>query len=198
MSVFWLSYALLWFLVVAESLLVFALLRELGRIYLSQPQSIARDGLTPGTMIPEILVEGRRKRAPLQAFLSAPYTLLICALPDCPFCEDVIEKAQRWSRRRPNIGALVVISGSERGKYDAFETVEVALAAPNDVLYELRVRASPFLFVVGSDGEVLSKGLANSHRDIRGLLEAAGVFDEARREGAISRSPTPTVHGHSH
>ena len=44
-SPFWLSYSLLWILVLVESILIFALLREIGRLHLQNPESIVRDGL---------------------------------------------------------------------------------------------------------------------------------------------------------
>jgi len=193
---FWLSYALLWGMVVAESLLVFALLRELGRIYLRQSQSVSRDGLSVGSTLPEIDVETRRGRAVLPALLVDRYTLLVCALPDCSLCGPVAEAAARWARHRSQIGALVLLSGSQGGEsFRSVENVEVAVAEREDVLRKMEVRASPFVFVVSSRGEVLSKGLANSRRDVRSLLAAAGAFEvaNAEEEEVVLRQGEPTA-----
>jgi hypothetical protein len=197
-NTFWLSYGLLWALVVIQSLLLFALLREIGRIYIRQSDSVSRDGLSIGSVLPDIEVDAPRGRVSLPALLKEPYTLLLCALPDCPYCIPVVQAAERWSRHRANIGTLILVSGSERGEYDEFEGVEVASGRPEDIRKQLRVRASPFVFVVGSDAEVLSKGLANNHRDIRQLLASAGAFEHAGEEVVIDEtSEAATAHARS-
>jgi hypothetical protein len=195
-NTFWLSYALLWVMVVAESLLLFALLRELGRIYLRQSQSISRDGLSVGSVLPEIDVETPRGQTVLPSLLVTPYTLIVCALPDCPLCGPVVEAGVRWAHHRSQIGALVLLSGpASEHSFDS-DNVEVAIADSDEVLQRLEVRASPFVFVVSRRGEVLAKGLANGRRDVRRLLADAGAFELANakeEEEVVLREEEPAV-----
>lgn len=194
-ELFWTSYAVLWLLVVFESLLVLGLLRELGRIYLLRPESIARDGLPLGASLPKIEVNGRRAgRTVLTELLRAPYTLVVCALPDCPLCGPVIEAAQRWSRHRSHIATVVLVSGQELGALGAIEDSEAVLANAQAVLQELEVRASPFVYVASADGTILAKGLVNNHRDIRALLANAGALGRTE-ERSDSRQGEPAYLG---
>lgn len=192
---FWFSYALLWAMVVAESLLVFALLRELGRIYLRQSQSISRDGLSVGSVLPEIDVETPRGHTDLRNLLVTPYTLIVCALPDCPLCGPVVEAGARWAHHRSTISALVLLSGPARDHSFDSGNVEVAIADGDEVLRRLEVRASPFVFVVSTRGEVLAKGLANTRRDVRRLLADAGAFEleNAEEEEVVLREEEPAA-----
>jgi hypothetical protein len=51
---FWLSYALNWFLLVGIGGVVLALYYQVGKVYLSSAQAINRDGLAVGKEAPEL------------------------------------------------------------------------------------------------------------------------------------------------
>lgn len=176
-SPFWLSYSLLWILVLVESILIFALLREIGRLHLQNPESVVRDGLPIGDHIPAVTVRQNDRDAPLPAFLTAEHVALISALPDCPFCTETVEIAKRWVRANPGrLGATVLLGAPELGKYEEVaQDMNVVLIESRDVVEGLQVRVAPFVHLVDTEGRVLAKGVVNSDGDLRQLLEAADV-----------------------
>lgn len=175
---FWSSYGILWAIVVGETVLLFALLLELGRMRLSRPQSIANDGLPIGTPLPEVSVRSDDGVRPLGTLLGDQRTLVFCALADCPFCGPALSAARGILAEDPALDGVLVVSGPELGPYAAEDELATVTAEQSDVLRSLRVRAFPFAFIVDSEGTILSQGLVNSQHD---LLKLSGRASHAAR-----------------
>jgi hypothetical protein len=172
---FWLSYGVLWLLVVGGSLLTFALLREIGRLQLQNTQSIPRDGLAIGSDLPEIVVSWSGEQTALTSFLRRRLTLVICALPNCSFCTDATNVARRWIEANPtSAGAVVLLNDTEVGSYGSLEPdIPVALVNPRDVLEVLEVRVAPFVYLADDSGQIRAKGVLNTDADLAQLLRTA-------------------------
>lgn len=193
---FWLSYLLLWCLVVLESLLIFALLREIGHIHLRSSQTIARDGLPIGSVLPKMAVRTRHDReVVLDSVLRRPYTVVISAVPECSFCVRAVETALRWIAANADLGATVVLNASEVGNYaEVPKQIDVVLARESDVLQLLRVRAAPFVHVVDRDARILAKGIVHDDRHFEQLLSLANV--PARVPGLGVETADGAMHHH--
>jgi hypothetical protein len=183
---FWLSYGLLWLLVVGGSLLTFALLREIGRLQLQNTQSIPRDGLAIGSDLPEIVVSWSGEQTALTSFLRHQLTLVICALPNCSFCTDASNVARRWIEANPtSAGAVVLLNDTEVGSYGSLEPdIPVALVNPRDVLEVLQVRVAPFVYLADEGGQIRAKGVLNTGADLAQLLRAADTGASIDQSGS--------------
>jgi thiol-disulfide isomerase/thioredoxin len=145
------SYVLLWLAVVFLSVIVVALLRQIGVLHTRlQPLGVhpAGEGPEPGTAAPPV---------PRVTYAGHAATLLAFTSPTCAICRDL----------RPSLAAI-------EGQYTDVSVVEVALdesSAP--VFTAFSVRSTPYVVAVGGDGIVRGAGVANSLEQIEVLLGQA-------------------------
>lgn len=192
---FWASYVVLWVLVVVESLLIFALLREIGRLHLSSRESVLRDGLKVGTTLPSIVARQRDgDEVQLTSSLSSLYTLLICSIPNCPHCVSAAAVATRWVEANPGrLGAIVLLGWPstvevDLAEYDPdeFDEIELLVINADTALEELEVRVGPFVYLVDRDGLIVAKGLMTTDAELEELLLAAHLNANPPRGGEIA------------
>jgi hypothetical protein len=168
-----LSYALLWALVVGESVLLLLMFRELGRIYLSQSSSFARDGVDVGSRVPDIGVRlGGRELALADALPGASFTVIVAARDDCPYCLDAARAVAEGISGADDVQAIVLMRGRVAPAYHQLAGVAVAEVGER-AFARLRIRATPFGLVVSETGRVLSKGILNHSAHLTDLLEQA-------------------------
>jgi methylamine dehydrogenase accessory protein MauD len=170
------SYVVLWLLVVFESVALFVLLREVGRMYLRRSPSLHRDGPALGERLPEVAIRTTRGLERADALVTEEYALIVFATTGCPVCGPVIEMARRWSGRMPGLETIVILDEDEFGAYAGLSGVRVALSTMRDISERFLVRATPFALVTDRRGTVLAKGIVNTNHHIASLLR------EARRQ----------------
>ena len=166
-------------LVVAQGVLILLLYRHFGMMAMGTMEGVQRDGLGVGESAPDISGVTAEGRDVLWKTATGRAQVLFFATPGCEPCGDVM----------PYIGQLA--GDAERG-------IEVAVIVPGpvDVAREMvgdygtgfaclaedgsgafdkyRVRVTPFAFLVGDDGSILSKGLCSSPVMLQNLLVAGG------------------------
>lgn len=181
---FWLSYALLWLSVLGLGLLVFMLLRELGRIYLGRSSSFVGDGPAIGERVPDLSVEtGERSVSLSELIAGSDYTTLLITLLDCSLCTGAADAVERSTRNSEELGGVILVDGGDLGHFAEYGErggCQVARLAEGDSHAELRIRATPFALLVDADLTVLAKGILNDDRDLAALVEQAAPG--ARRE----------------
>lgn len=151
-SVWVVSYALLWLAVLALSVVVVALLRQVGVLHARlQPLGVhpAGEGPEVGTVAPPV---------PDSDYARAAVTLVAFTSPTCTVCHEL----------SPSLRAL-------QQQYDDVQLVEVSLAdtAHTPVFSAFSVRSTPYLVAVGRDAVVRGAGVANSLEQAEVLLEEA-------------------------
>jgi hypothetical protein len=177
------SYVVLWILVALQSVMLFVLLRELGRIFLRNSDSFQRDGIAVGERLPNLIVDSQAGKVPLTERLGSRYALIVVASPDCSVCPPVIELVEQWQQRIPDLTGLVLLNSERAGSYAANGGVETVVSNPTDVTEQLLVRVTPFVYVASGDGLVLAKGLVNDSRQLERLI--ASARDEAEKGGDV-------------
>lgn len=170
------TYVLLWALVIALAVLVLALYRELGRLYLKTRGATTRDGPSIGSQL--LSVPARD----IALDLSTGRHVLLFGMDGCSLCERVVEELGPGTQARfPLLEIhLLVQSGSSVGALPAWAAtadLDVHAMAP-ETASRLSIRVSPFAVYV-ADGVVKAKGLINHGRDL--LLIA-----EQKLEGAAA------------
>lgn len=151
-SVWVVSYALLWLAVLFLSVIVVALLRQVGVLHARlQPLGVhpAGEGPDVGTAAPPV---------PGADYERAAVTLVAFTSPTCTVCHEL----------SPSLRAL-------QQQYDDVRVVEVSLdeRAHVPVFTAFSVRSTPYLVAVGGDGMVRGAGVANSLEQAEVLLEDA-------------------------
>ncbi len=138
-GIWMISYALLWATVLALGFAVLALLRQIGVLHTRiAPMGVHFAGEGPELDSP----------APTIAevdYAASPYTLLAFTSPTCEICASLKPALQRLSRSYDEIDLRIVDHGSDADTFSAF-----------------RVRSTPYLIAVDTDGVVRSRGVANT------------------------------------
>jgi thiol-disulfide isomerase/thioredoxin len=180
---FYLSYAVLWFLLVVVSILVLLLYRHFGFISMGSLEGVQRDGLAVGERAPTITgsapdgTERRWQPGELPSFV-------IFAAPECEPCATVLPHIGRLAR--VGDGSVRMLAVAE-GRQESAQRLVEKFALPFECIAEggygafsgYRVRVTPFAFVLNEDGRVVAKGLCNSTSRLRELLTAADLSDLA-------------------
>lgn len=175
---FWVSYALLWVLVVGLGVIVLALFRELGRIYLSAPDSYHRDGVAVGRRLPNLELTLPQGAASLEQVLSPwPCSMVLATRPDCEFCPGAARAVAHGLEVLPDVAGVVLETELAPSADGELGGLVVAGMGPHG-LSHLGVRATPFAFVVARDRTVLAKGIVNDEGHLRELLEQAARSPE--------------------
>jgi hypothetical protein len=171
-SLFWLSYVLLWLIAMGSAALVFVLMRELGRIYLSQSSSFIRDGIAKGRRLPEVQVSTRDGMTSLPDLTGRDaYTVVLAVRPDCPYCPAASDAVVHWAARREGLGAVLLVEGEHLGRYGDIEGASAARVDAGVLQSTLRVRVTPFALLVDRRATVLAKGLVNDASHLERLVE---------------------------
>jgi hypothetical protein len=172
---FWVSYGLLWLLVVTLVVAVFALYYHFGQMYLNSREGRAEQGPSEGTLLDAfdgVDIEGRpvvlpRLRQPM---------LMVFTDTSCKLCGQLRQALARFADEGPSTVALYIIcAGHPRS------VREWAADLPGDRLRVIadprgrtalsyRVDATPFCVAVDETGTVRASGIVN---DLGGLDLAA-------------------------
>lgn len=183
MAAFYVTYVVLWILVVVLSLLVALLYRQFGLMLMSGSARASMDGLNVGALAPPAAVRDGTSDSVL-TWRDQPATclatVLLLANRHCQVCgtlwRGVGEAAAAW----PEVSFIWFQDVLEDGKGARPSGWRIYEAAAGFSIGEaFQVSVSPFMFVLGQDGVVLAKGLVNSPTDVTAVLLGALAPDGA-------------------
>src|SRR5215208_5388595 len=193
-TLFYVSYAALWLLLLTIGVLVLLLYRHFGVMSLGTLEGVQRDGLPIGSVAPPVSgVTAAGQDTAWQPQRGQPQLLLFAA-PDCEPCATVLPHVERLARAVDgSLGIAAVVPGPKEEVVRFVERYHPpfpCLAEDGSGAFSrYRVRVTPFGFVVGTDGRILAKGLCGDQARLRGLLEAADLRDVAQ----VLRTPVQPV-----
>ena len=198
-AAFLVSYALLWLLVIALSLVVFALARQVGVLH----ERVAPAGALMPTTGPAVgeptdamALTDIRGRAvtvggPAQDRLS---TLVLFISPTCPICKSLVPVAVSLAGHEHKRLRLIFASdGDDPARHLQYSNELGIPAYPYLVSQALGLRYAvsklPFAVLIAGDGVLKSKGLVNSREHLESLVEAmdsgiASIQDFVERHGS--------------
>jgi thiol-disulfide isomerase/thioredoxin len=194
-TLFYVSYVALWLLLLTTAVLVLLLYRHFGMMSLGTLEGVQRDGLPIGSVAPPI--SGVTAAGQDTAWEPKPGQpqLLLFAAPDCEPCATVLPHVERLARAvNGGLGIAAVVPGPREEVAHFVERYRPSFPClaedGSGAFTRYRVRATPFGFVIGTDGRVLAKGLCGDQVRLRALLEAADLRDVARALPAPAK-PVP-------
>lgn len=171
-AAFLVSYGVLWFLVLALTVLLLLLYRQMGEMYLGTREGRSRDGIAVGHRAPEFTLldqHGERVSVP-----GGSPSLIIFGLPTCGPCRKLMPELATFAHE--NVGRIGVyfVAGENvaenrefAGDYNAPFPV---LTQPGlSVAGRYKVRSSPFAFYIDADGIVQAKSIVNRLSQLRQL-----------------------------
>lgn len=191
-TLFYVSYAALWVLLLAVAGLLLLLYRHFGMMSLGTMEGVQRDGLAVGAEaqpISGVTAEGRDEGWDPK---TGRPELLLFASPDCEPCKTVLPSVNRLAAASgERLGITAVVPGpreSAQRMVDQYNPSYPMLAEDGSGAFNrFRVRVTPFAFVIGADGRVLAKGLCNDPVRLRELLSAGGLDEAAGSVGSAGQ-----------
>ncbi len=154
-TLFYVSYAALWLLLLTIGVLVLLLYRHFGVMSLGTLEGVQRDGLPIGSVAPPISgVTAAGQDTSWQPKRGQPQLLLFAA-PDCEPCATVLPHVERLARAvNGGLGIAAVVPGprDEVARFvERYRPSFPCLAEDGSGAFtRYRVRVTPFGFVVGS------------------------------------------------
>lgn len=176
-----LSNAALWLVLIAQSLALLAVVRQLGvlheRIAPAGALMLAK-GLTVGERAPQVAVEDIDGDA---ITVGAPRTdgratLLVFLSPTCPVCKSLLPVLKSSAASERHWLDITLASDGERDSQKAFiraqrlEDFPYVVSAPLGVSYQ--VSRLPFAVLIDAQGVLRARGIVNSREHLESLFEA--------------------------
>jgi hypothetical protein len=175
-SLFWVTYIVLWILVVALVLMVVLLYRQFGLMLMPGRRRMSLEGLNIDDPAPPLALTFAGGRQPQVLEWDGPADggrrlgwLLVFALPACPLCEELGQTVGVLPPVWPDVEfvwigeAPPVLRAHPAGWRLAESDKEQAHEA-------MEVPGSPFVYVLKPGGKVAAKGLINNASEMSSLL----------------------------
>ena len=176
------SSVILWIVVIALSLVVLALARQVGILH----ERVAPAGALLPTSGPKV---GELTEALSMADLdghavtvggpnaSGMNTLVLFVSPTCPVCKSLVPTAKSLARTERNRLELVFASDGDKIEQHQAYAKDLGLGKYAYVLSQklgmsYGVSKLPFAVLIGADGTLQSKGLVNTREHLESLIEA--------------------------
>ena len=176
------SNVILWILVIALSLVVLALARQVGVLH----ERVAPAGALMPTTGPKVgettetlpLTDINGKAVTIGGpSAEAMNTLVMFISPTCPVCKSLVPTARSLANAEKNRLRLVFASdGDKIEQHHAYakdlelDDYPYVLSEKLGMTYE--VSKLPFAVLIGADGSLQSKGLVNTREHLESLIEA--------------------------
>jgi thioredoxin-related protein len=165
MSPFLITYVLLWVLVAALSVGVFALYHHFGQMYLNSREGRAGQGPEVNTVVPALSgtdLHGEEVAIPPP---NQP-SLLVFVTTNCRLCSDLLEDVRNFAEQRDDLQTVVIYGDPPSrvaARVNGLGSVATVISDPKrSISARYRIQAAPFLVAVDSEGVVQTKGIINN------------------------------------
>lgn len=185
-TLFYISYAAMWLLLLAEGILLVLIYRHFGLMALGTAEGVQRDGLPIGEVAPA--VSGFTTAGERVTWAQRPEhaQLLLFVALECGPCARVLPYVKQLSMAahdRFGLTMLAVVTGQPSAATQLTERFDLPFPCLAEegtgTADRYRVRVTPFAFVIGEDGRILAKGLCDNPARLRDLLVAGGLREAA-------------------
>jgi methylamine dehydrogenase accessory protein MauD len=173
------SNAMLWVVVLALLVAVFALARQIGVLYerIAPMGALMIDsGPKVGEASPLFTLTDLAKRPVNIGAPSLQSTLLFFLSPTCPVCKKLLPILKSAAQSERRWLSIVLASDGERGEHDAFVDRAELSRFPYVLSTELgmtyHVSKLPYAVLLDERGVVRAKGLVNSREQLESLFTA--------------------------
>ncbi|BCX04313.1 MAG: hypothetical protein KatS3mg053_2251 [Candidatus Roseilinea sp.] len=210
-GVWLISYIALWLLVIALSVIVLGLVRQLGliqlRLGLDSDFLNTREGLALHTPAPDFSAMDLRQNRPISLQnLRGCTSILIFVSPRCEPCRTLMPDVVAFARDyRRDLNIVLISQSSAEEALEAFGTDDACIALVADpsgaLSKQYEVYVTPFAYRLCKDGLVQRRGIVNDLAGLEALLEDASspepplalshhqrdVFDRAATDRTLPR-----------
>ena len=175
----------LWVLVLFETVLLFLLLRGLGKLReritasSNQEQPFADRGLALGTQAPAFVALNHEGRSIALEDTQGQWRILAFVAPGCSACESTIETLNAFVKERTDL-AVLIVGGADRLANHTLATehhtrMPVLTPTANLARDMYLIRGTPFLYILDEKGTIRAKGIVNDAEHLQQLLMDANA-----------------------
>ena len=172
---------LLWCIVIALSLAVFALTRQIGVLYERVAPAgalIVNQTIKVGDNAPEIAVE-TLSGLPMKIGASGKAALVFFVAPDCPICKSLLPVFKSLSQVETDCDFILASDGDTVKEHEGYVTSNKLGGFPYVLSESLGrsygVAKLPYAVLIRPDGKVGSMGIVNSREHLESLFEAEAL-----------------------
>jgi methylamine dehydrogenase accessory protein MauD len=180
-TAFWISYAVLWLMVLLQIALTIALARLVGQLNQRLPPSGARL-IDPGPEIGD-LVEAfdctDLQSHPVSFYFPSDHGLLVLYIsPHCSACTKLLPAFRRFSVEisQKAAAAIVMVQGSPESQKEyvhRHKLTDFTVLSEEEIPPSLHVGGAPYGLWVDRDGHVVAKGMVNNREHLESLMHAS-------------------------
>lgn len=175
------SHVGLWLVTVFLALAVFALMRQVGLLHRRISPTGARmttDGPAIGDEAPRLDAVDIQGRQVVIGVGNARMALLVFVSPACSVCAELLPAVRSiWRTERRRMDVVILSTGTDVSLDAEYVTRHKLEAIPYVVspaaVQSYRVMMPPYAVVIGGDGRIKAKGMANHFEHLESLLTAA-------------------------
>lgn len=174
---FWISYTLLWILVVPLVLLNLVLFRQLGIMAMGTARGVNHSGIPVGKPLPKATTKTLQGGQWSTGELMGTPSILLFGSPTCKECADILPDFQRIARKN-NVKPILLLFSSMDVAADYVQKIgynDEVMIVSSEFANHLDVQVTPYAYAVDMNGVIRHKGLVNS----REQLEAYAIASRA-------------------
>ena len=168
----------LWCVVIALSLTVFALTRQIGVLYERVAPAgalMVNQALNVGDEAPRIKVETLAGEH-IDIGIKDQATYLFFVAPDCPICKSLLPVFKSLSRAETDFNFILASDGDTREEHETYvesnELGEFPYVVSEILGRSYGVSKLPYATLIRSDGTIGSMGIVNSREHMESLFES--------------------------
>lgn len=170
-----------WILLIGLSLVVYALVRQIGVLHQRVAPAGAltlSQGVRPGEVAPQLLLQTLDDYSIIVGGTRADgrSTLLMFVSPDCPVCGQLVPAIRAIARQESAWLEVIFASDGAAAQHDEFRRQKGLGDFPYVVSMELgltyQIGKLPFAVLLDDSGRLIAQGLTNSREHIESLFEA--------------------------
>ncbi len=180
-TIFYVSYVAMWLLLIVLGILLLLVYRHFGLAALGTTEGVQRDGLQVGEIAPPITGVNIHGESIELAPQTGQMYLLAFVSPTCAPCAEVLPSIHQLATTNSDVQVVLVVDGARERvvqlveNFDLHSSIICLAEGETGTYHGYIVRVTPFAFMIGKDGRILSKGLCNTPIRLRHLLSSAGL-----------------------
>lgn len=172
---FWISYTILWLLVVPLVLLNLVLFRQLGIMVMGTARGVNQSGIPVGRKLPKAETSTLYGKPWTTEALYGNSAIMLFASPTCKECARILPEFGAVAKQYGVKPILLLFATAAQGEayMQAMEYDEEVLLVTPELAERLDVEVTPFAYAVDPGGMIRHKGLVNSREQLEAYVRAA-------------------------
>ncbi|MCM3782649.1 thioredoxin fold domain-containing protein [Neobacillus mesonae] len=172
---FWISYIVLWFLVVPLVILNLVLFRQLGIMIMGTARGVNQSGIPVGQKIPRAATLSLKGHEWSTLELVGTPSLMLFGSPTCKECAEIMPDFKRIAELNEVRPVLLLFSTADLASeyVQKINYEDEVLLVSSDFAHQLDVQVTPFAYAVDTNGVIKHKGLVNSRDQLEIYIEAS-------------------------